>query len=85
MKLHEQELRDEMERGQPFTLVTASGERVSVRSRDHIFLPPLTDDTGQLLDDVNRSDFFEVWSDGRRKRLIAFSTINIIETQESPL
>ena len=85
MKLHEQELRDEMERGAPFTLVTSSGERVRVRSRDHIFLPPLTDDTGQPLTGADRSDLFEVWSNGRRKRLIAFSSINIIETQESPV
>jgi hypothetical protein len=40
------------------------------------------DENGTELNDVNRSDFFEVWANGRRKRLVAFSSINIIETQE---
>jgi hypothetical protein len=68
--------------GRPFTLVTASGERVKVRSHEHIFLPPTEDENGLVLQDENRSDFFEVWSDGRRKRLVAFASINIIETQD---
>jgi hypothetical protein len=56
--------------------------RVKVRSNAHIFLPPFVDENGTELNDVNRSDFFEVWANGRRKRLVAFSSINIIETQE---
>ena len=82
MKAHEQEIRTEIESGRPFALVTASGERVKVRSNEHIFLPPLTDENGAELNDGSRSDFFEVWTDGRRKRLVAFSSINIIETQD---
>jgi hypothetical protein len=42
----------------------------------------LTDENGAELNDGSRSDFFEVWTDGRRKRLVAFSSINIIETQD---
>jgi hypothetical protein len=37
MKAHEPEIRSEIESGRPFTLVTASGERVKVRSNEHIF------------------------------------------------
>jgi hypothetical protein len=83
MKEHEEELRNEIKNGRPFTLVTASRERVRVHSHDHIFLPPFEDENGQRLDDANRSDFFEVWSNGRSKRLVAFSAINIIETKET--
>jgi hypothetical protein len=82
MKQHEEEIRREIENGRPFTLVTASGERVKVRSSEHIFLPPFEDENGAELKDSGRSDFFEVWSNGRRKRLVAFQSINIIETQE---
>ena len=82
MKLHEQEIRTEIANGRPFTLVTASGERVKVRGNEHIFLPPLEDENGAELNDAGRSDFFEVWSNGRHKRLVAFSSINIIETLE---
>jgi hypothetical protein len=39
MKAHEQEIRTEIESGRPFALVTASGERVKVRSNEHIFCP----------------------------------------------
>ena len=80
MKPHEEELRNEIANQRAFALVTASGERVKVRSNEHIFLPPRTNENGQQLMDENRSDFFEVWSDGRSKRLVAFKSINIIET-----
>ena len=82
MKQHEAEIRTEIENGRPFALVTASGERVKVRSNEHIFLPPFEDENGTEIEDIGRSDFFEVWSNGRRKRLIAFASVNIIETQE---
>ena len=81
MKQHEQKLRDEINKGRPFTLVTTSGERVKVRSHDHISLPPLEDENGNQLEDTARSDFFEVWSNGRSTRRIAFMSINIIETK----
>jgi hypothetical protein len=84
MKPHEQELRDEMTTGHPFTLVTASGERVRVHSRGHIILPPLVDEDGLPLQDDDRSDFFQVWTNGRRYRWVAFSSINIIEA-EAPI
>ena len=83
MKPHEQQLRDEMKTGHPFTLVTASGDRVKVRSHDHIFLPPVIDVNGIPLGDASRSDLFQVWSNGIRYRWITFASINIIET--SPL
>ena len=35
MKPHEQQLRDEMKTGHPFTLITSSGDRVKVHSYDH--------------------------------------------------
>ena len=85
MKLHEREIRDGIAHGLPLTLVTQSGERVKIRSRDHVFLPPSEDENGQRLDDADRSDFFEVWSDGRSKRYLAFNSINIIEMKEPQL
>jgi hypothetical protein len=81
MKPHEQQLRDEMKTGHPFTLVTASGERVKVRSHDHINLPPLEDEDGQPLTDTQRADFFQVWGNGQRYRWVAFNALNIIEGQ----
>jgi hypothetical protein len=67
-KPHEQEIRNGIASGRPFTLVTASGQRVNVRSDEHIFLPPREDENGRELSDEDRSDFFEVWSNGRSKR-----------------
>jgi hypothetical protein len=56
MKAHEQKLREP-----PYTLVLTSGERVKVRSHDHIFLPPTENENGRRLTDAQRSDFFQVW------------------------
>jgi hypothetical protein len=79
MKPHEAELRKAISQQKPFALVTQSGERVKVRSHDHIFLPPFEDENGKPLRDVSRSDFFEVWSNGLSSRWVAFKSINIIE------
>ena len=65
----------------PITIVTASGERIKVRSHDHMILPPLIDENGNKLEDNERSEFFQVWSDGRHFRWVAFTSINIIEAQ----
>jgi hypothetical protein len=81
MKPSEQQLRDEIAKHQPFTVVTASGDRVKIRSHDHIDLPPLEDENGLPLDDNQRADFFKVWTDGRHHRWVAFDSINIIEAQ----
>jgi hypothetical protein len=61
MKPHEQELRNEIAHGFPFTLVTSSEDRIRVPGHDWIFLPPLQDDQGNDLEDDERSDFFQVW------------------------
>lgn len=61
--------------------MTASGDRVKVRSPEHIFLPPVEDEDGRPLEDGQRSDFFEVWGDGRSSRWVAFSGINVIEVK----
>jgi hypothetical protein len=79
MKLHEQEIRDEIAQGRPFVLVTSSGDRIKVRGEDWIFLPPLANEDGQPLDDRERSDLFQVWSSGRNYRWVAFEHINVIE------
>jgi hypothetical protein len=81
MKPNEEQLREEIAANHPFTLVTASGARIKVQSHDHIILPPLVDENGAGLDDRDRSDFFQVWSNGRRYRWVAFTSINIIEAQ----
>ena len=81
MKPHEEQLRGEIMANHPFTLVTASGTRIKVQSHDHIILPPLVDENGLDLEDDSRSDFFQVWSNGRRYRWVAFASINIIEAQ----
>ena len=79
MKLNEAEIRDLMERRAKFTIVVDSGDRIKVRSHDHIFIPPLEDERGEQIPDDNRSDFFQVWADGRRYRMVAFNSISIIE------
>lgn len=81
MKIYEQQLRDQIATNRPFTLVTSSGERIKVRSHDHIILPPRENENGTALRDKNRSDFFQVWSNGQSYRWVAFSSINIIETK----
>jgi hypothetical protein len=43
MKLNEAEIRDLMVRRAKFTIVVDSGDRIKVRSHDHIFIPPLED------------------------------------------
>jgi len=80
MKDHEQQIRDQIAQGTPFVLITSSGDRIKVRGADWIFLPPLADE-GRPLDDQERSDFFQVWGDGRNYRWIAFASVNIIETK----
>jgi hypothetical protein len=84
MKPHEQQLRDETAAGHAFILVTSSGERVRAYSYDHCSLPPLVDESGVGLRDEERSDFFLVWANGRQYRWVAFSSINIIES-EAPI
>jgi hypothetical protein len=76
MKPHEQTLREERP---PYTLVLRSGERILVRSQDHLFLPPKQDAAGTDLDDADRSDFFQVWGDGQRYRWVSFAAITTIE------
>lgn len=76
MKQHENQLRDERP---PFALVLSSGERVKVRSHDHLFLPPTEDDSGNPLTDAQRSDFFQVWGNGQRYRWVSFAAITTIE------
>jgi hypothetical protein len=78
VKVHEQKLREEPP---PYTLVLTSGERVKVHSRDHISLPPTTDENGKRLRGRERSDFFQVWSNGKEFRWISFVTISAIETR----
>jgi len=76
MKAHEQEIRDEIERDDPFVLVMSSGDRIPVRGRDWIFMPPpLEHDEGRALDDQQRSGSFQVWSDGLHYRWVAFSRV----------
>jgi hypothetical protein len=78
MKLYEEKLRKEPP---PYTLVLTSGEKVKARGRDHISLPSATDENGKRLRDGERSDFFQVWTDGKAFRWICFATISAIETQ----
>jgi len=76
MKQNEQQLRDEQP---PFTVVVQSGERVKVRSYDHIDFPPLEDEDGNDLTDSQRADFFKVWGNGLKYRWVAFGAITTIE------
>ena len=85
MKANEEQLREEIAKSQSFALVTTSGDRVRIRSHDQIILPPLEDENGFSLHDDARADFFQVWSDGRHSRWIAFAAINIIESQAPTL
>jgi hypothetical protein len=78
MKIYEQNLRDEPP---PYTLVLTSGERVKVRSHDHIFLPPVEDENGKPLRDTQRSNLFQVWGNGYSFRWVSFRTISTIETR----
>jgi hypothetical protein len=79
MKANEEKLREAIELNQPFTLVVTSGDRVKVRGREWIFLPPLADENGVELGDDERTDFFEVWGNGKRARWIAFEAITVLE------
>lgn len=81
MKQNEEQLREEIAQGRPFTLVTNSGDRIKVRGHDWIMLPPLADEDGRELDDSERADFFQVWGNGRNYRWVAFSAINVIEVR----
>jgi hypothetical protein len=78
MKHFEEKLREERT---PFTLVLTSGERVNVRTHDHLSIPPTEDELGNPLSDGERADFFQVWGNGRRYRWIAFDAITTIEAQ----
>jgi hypothetical protein len=78
VKVYEQKLREELP---PYTLVLTSGERVKVRSSDHIFFPPTENENGRRVSDAQRSDFFQVWGDGRSFRWVSFATISTIETK----
>lgn len=80
MKPNEQKIRDLIGEGTPFTIVVNSGDRIKVRSHDHIFIPPLTDEDGEELSDAERSDFFQVWGRGGHYRWVAFNSIAVIET-----
>jgi hypothetical protein len=51
-----------------------------VASHDHIFIAPLKDEAGEEIDDAKRSDFFQVWGDGRHYRFVAFASIALLET-----
>jgi hypothetical protein len=81
MKQNEEKLREAIERGQPFTLVATSGDRVKVRGKDWIFLPPLADEDGRDLADEERTDFFEVWGNGKSARWVAFAAIALLEVK----
>ena len=76
MKPFEDKLRTELA---PFTLVLSSGDRVKVRSHDHLSIPPLSDENGAELIDNERADYFQVWGNGQHYRWIAFSAITAIE------
>ena len=76
MKPFEDKLREERT---PYTLVLSSGERVKVRTHDHLSLPPTEDDEGGRLLDNDRADYFQVWGNGRHSRWIAFNAITSIE------
>ena len=78
MKPHEQKLREEHT---PYTLVLTSGERVKVRSHDHLDIAPLEDEDGNPLADADRADLFRVWSDGQSYRWVAFNAITAIEAR----
>jgi hypothetical protein len=78
VKIYEQKLRDEPP---PYTLVLTSGERVKVRSHDHLFLPPTEDENGKQLRDAQRSNFFQVWGNGQSFRWVSFRTITTIEAR----
>jgi hypothetical protein len=79
MKPNEKKLREAIARGQPFTLVVTSGDRIKVRGKEWIFLPPLADEDGDELTDEERTDFFEVWGNGQSARWVAFEAITVLE------
>jgi hypothetical protein len=79
MKPNEEKLTEAIERGQPFTLVVTSGDRIKVRGKEWIFLPPFQDENGFDLTDDQRADFFEVWGNGKRARWVAFEAITVLE------
>jgi hypothetical protein len=76
MKPFERKLREERT---PFTLVLTGGERIKVRSRDHLSIPHVEDESGTALSDSERADSFQVWGNGRAYRWIAFNAITAIE------
>ena len=78
MKKNEAELREALGQGQPFTIVLSNGDRVRVPSHDHVFLPPLQDEEGPIVDS-DRDDFFQVWSKGVHYRWIGFEAIAMFE------
>jgi len=78
MKQHEKKLREEHP---PYVLVLSSGERVKVRSHDHIFFPPTVNEDGKRLTDAQRADVFQVWGNGESYRWVAFAQITSIEAK----
>jgi hypothetical protein len=76
VKINEDKIRELIAEGHSFTIVTDSGERTKVRGKDWIFLPPLDD-----LADDERSDFFQVWGNGKAFRWVAFKSVSLIETK----
>lgn len=74
MKPNEEKIRQLIEEGLPFILITGSGDRVKVKGRDWIFLQPLESSSEE------RTDFFQVWGNGKSYRWIAFASISMIET-----
>jgi hypothetical protein len=63
----------------PFRLVTSSGERYKVPTRDHIFFPPNTDEDGIPIPESERAQSVCVFSRGVRHRFLFFDAITAID------
>ena len=85
MKTNEEQLREEIAKSQPFTLVTASGDRCVSAATIISFCRLWRTKTASFSVTSSAADFFQVWSDGRHSRWIAFAAINIIESEAPTL
>ena len=68
----------------PFTFVTASGDRYKVPSPDHILFFPDTDEDGVPMTEEERAQWFIVYGQGPRHRLLFFESITAIDVGRPP-
>ena len=68
----------------PFTFVTASGDRYKVPSPDHISFFPDTDEDGVPMTEEERAQWFIVYGQGPRHRLLFFEGITAIDVGRPP-